>query len=656
MRSLKTKILLPVLVTAIIGFMVMTLVSYLQSRAIIKEEVSIIAETKADKLASEAIEQLTNWRDTMTFLAATPQGFTMDVEGIKALMKTNKSTFEDFSFVMVADQQGNYSATSGDEGNIKDRDYFKTVISTNKSIISNPVISKSMGVPIVVAAAPIIDPATGRTIGLMGGIIELSKLTEVINTEKFGESGYAYMIDNTGLVIAHKDTSLLMEKNFLDDPEMTEITNNMIIGSNDVEYHIYKGDKKITAYQFVEITGWSIAMTAFESEVLSAANKLGMSMVLVAIVIILALVAIIYIVVARSMKPLAMITEVTRKVAEGDLSVQVQSKSRDEIGKLSHNFNAMILSTRDIITEVKEMGASVTATTSNMLISMEQASIVSDQVADTIAELAKGSAEQAEATQHGSDDVRNLINEIKEIARRSQKTKGYTKTATENAETGKAKISIQKDKMLENKKALSTIENQIHLLDEKSNQIGQIVDFISSIAEQTNLLALNAAIEAARAGEQGKGFAVVADEVRKLAEGSRVAANDISGLIKEIQLGVQTTVSEMEHGRVIALALDEATYNTEQSFEVIYDIIAKVTGQIEEVATSAENVNLSSQSVGELIENIASITEESAAGAQEVAASTEEQSATITELVASTEELNRKTVTLEEIVSHFKLE
>ncbi len=285
----------------------------------------------------------------------------------------------------------------------------------------------------------------------------------------------------------------------------------------------------------------------------------------------------------------------TKQVAEGDLNVSVQSKSKDEIGRLANNFNAMIGSTRDIIMEVKSLGNIVNATTSDMMIGMEQASIASDQVATTISDMASGASDQSEATHQGSEDVNNLVDEISEIADYAKNTKAYSEQAISVADDGKAKINIQKEKMAQNKQALKDIETQVMLLDEKSNQIGQIVELISSIAQQTNLLALNAAIEAARAGEQGKGFAVVADEVRKLAEGSNDAANEISTLIGEIQEGVQTTVKDMELGMTIVTDLDEAAHNTETSFEEIYEVIGKVSDQMVHVSNSAEKVNLSSK-------------------------------------------------------------
>ncbi len=658
MKSIKFKILLPVLLTTIVVLAAIAVISFSQSKAIIESDVEAIAEAKVNKLIWQADDKLANYKSVMKNLATTKEVAEGDIDGIKALLEKGPDLYGDFSFVLITDRDGNYLATSGASGNIAGRAYFKEVTARGFTVISDPVISKSMGVPITVIATPIYEEGSSAVVGIVGGVVEMSYLSDAIIKEEFGDRGYAYMINRDGSVLAHPETDLIMnpDVNFKNIPGLETISNNMTLGDKSVEEYVFEGENKIAAYGPIPSTGWSVAVTAYQSEVLSALQSLAISIGITSIVAIAFLTVIVIVVITIILKPLVNISQITRQVAEGDLTVSLQTKSKDEIGRLTNNFNTMIVSMRDVLNEVQQMGLNVADTTADMLISMEQAGMVSEQIATTITDLAGGAVTQAEAAGSGSESMQNLVVEMDDITGGVEGTRVLTKEALASVGSGKSKINIQKEKMSDNKVALKNVNHQIELLDHKSNQIGQIVDLISSIAEQTNLLALNAAIEAARAGEQGKGFAVVADEVRKLAEGSSEAAKQISQLIQEIQEGVHETVKEMETSNRIVDELDEAAGNTEMSFEEISLIVDKVTNQIEVMHDATEKVKESTATVNNIIDGIATITESSAAGSEEVAASTEEQSATINMLVTSTQDLKGKTVQLQEIVEHFKVD
>lgn len=364
----------------------------------------------------------------------------------------------------------------------------------------------------------------------------------------------------------------------------------------------------------------------------------------------------IFIFLGKQSRDIRNIREAVEQVSRGNMNVQVQISSKDEVGIMATSVNAMIQNMRTIITDVRDIGSVISSTSESMLLSMGETGIVSEQITQTICELAKGASDQAESTQNASGLVDGLILEIKNIFDRAQSTEEMTRTAKISVNVGMEMLELQKKKVDENSTALSNMDEQIMLLDLKAKEIGKIVNLISSIAGQTNLLALNAAIEAARAGEQGKGFAVVAEEVRKLAEGSSSATKEINTLIHEIQLGVEKTVTEMNKGKAVVNELNDAAINTEKSFIEIYEVVDQVNKYIEEVSRTAKEVDQSSVFVGDMISSIASITEQSAAGSQEVSASVQEQSATIQELVISVQDLKDMVQLLEDAVGQFQLE
>ncbi|MCT4563619.1 MAG: methyl-accepting chemotaxis protein [Maledivibacter sp.] len=655
MKSLKNKIMIPVLVLAVIGIFVLAGTTYLQAKKIIVDDVEEIAQIKVEKLVNFANDLVHEWKEKVHLLADLDETKKMDFHRLKKLVSSEEDLFRDFTAVILSDAEGNYEATNGGKGKIKDRGYFQEVMQ-GKVAVSKPVISKTTGLPIIVVAAPIKDDGN-NIIGLIGATINLSNITDIVNSEKFGDSGYAYMIDIDGTIIVHPNDDFIMEENFLenDSESLIEITKKMIQGKTEVVNYEFDGEKKIAAYAPVKLTGWSIAMTTYYSEVTKDIRKLRNNIIIIGLTIVILIGLTIFFIVSKSIKPVIKMANITKDVASGNLRVKVDVSGDDEIGLLARNFNNMIDNMSQLLNELNDMGITVAATSQQMEASTDEASKVSEQVANTISELAKGATEQAQSTQNGSNMVNELITRIGEILDNSNSSKERTIKAKETVDKGIKIIQYQKDKMEENKQATVNVGNEVVALSDRSQQIGQIVELISSIAEQTNLLALNAAIEAARAGDQGRGFAVVAEEVRKLAEQSGKATQGISELISEIQIGVASVVKEMNKTENIVNEQENAVKQTADVFNDILKAVEVVTEDIGEVTIACEDLNRNSKLVGENINDIAGITQGNAAATEEVAASTEEQTAALEQLAASAEQLANISNDLQKSIQRFSI-
>jgi methyl-accepting chemotaxis protein len=287
------------------------------------------------------------------------------------------------------------------------------------------------------------------------------------------------------------------------------------------------------------------------------------------------------------------VNEMARMMSAGDFTGLIEVKSTDEFGQMAHNFNTMTESLKTMLSRVAGHTHHVASTSEELTASAEQTSKATEQIAQAIQEVAGG-----------TDNQLLLVGQ---------------------------------------------------LLGEKSKEIGQIVSLITSIAGQTNLLALNAAIEAARAGEHGRGFAVVADEVRKLAEQSAAAAGQISGLISEIQNETTKAVQAMDEGSSAVNDGMMMVDNASNAFQHISQAVNNVFSQIKEVSSSIDGIYQGTQDMVYSMKEITRISESSASNTQHVAAAAEEQTASMEEIAAASATLSRMAEELHDIINQFKV-
>ncbi len=359
----------------------------------------------------------------------------------------------------------------------------------------------------------------------------------------------------------------------------------------------------------------------------------------------------------RITKPLQTVVGRIDEIAgsAGDLTAEVPVATKDEIGDLAGAFNKMLGGLRGMVRQTLEVAEGVSSSAQGLSASAQEMNASVEEVSSTVQQIAKGSTDQAEATERASGSIEEMSSAIGQVSTSAQSAASVSAKNAESAKAGGEAAREAVKKMEQINAVVSDSAAAVKNLGERSQQIGEIVKVISNIADQTNLLALNAAIEAARAGDAGRGFAVVAEEVRKLAEESGKAADEISTLIANIQNETQKAVSAMEVGAREVGEGREIVNTAGRSFEEIVQRVEETAGMVQQISQASMQLAESSKSVVKSIEEVSSTAQESASAAQEASASTEEQTVSMEEMASSAQELADMAVGLKDLVSKFKL-
>ncbi len=353
--------------------------------------------------------------------------------------------------------------------------------------------------------------------------------------------------------------------------------------------------------------------------------------------------------------PLRQLVSISQAIAEGDLTRDVEVKTKDEVGRLSAAFQQMVESLRDFVGQAQDTAERVSATSQELSSSAQEMNATAEEVSSTVQQIATGSAQQAEATEKTTKIIEDISSTIKENASAAQTALTVSSAATEKAQSGRNATQKTVEKMSQIDSVIRESMDSIRGLKERSQQIGNIVGVITGFANQTNLLSLNAAIEAARAGESGRGFAVVAEEVRKLAEGSKKSAEEIAVLIEEIQEHTEKAVTCADSGSKEVTGGLEVVKETAIVFEEIMKAAEEVGAMNRQVAGGSQQIAESTEKIMKSMEEISTAAEENASAVQEVSGSTEEQTASMEQMVSSSQELSEMAVKLAELTSRFKV-
>ena len=582
----------------------------------------------------------------------------LDADSKLAPFKGVKELSGTYETVFLADPTGTVYAASNSSylgASVSDRAYFQKAMQ-GSTVTGEVLRSKVTGIPFVPVAAPV-RAADGRVVGVYAALLTIGFLTDIIADEKIGRDGYAFIVDGAGMVVAHPVAENILAIDVMKTDGMRDFGAELLAGKTGVARYIFKGVPKTAGFAPVPSTGWSVVLTMPDADdsFRVAARELR-DLILVITAAALAVAFFVFLLFSRAIcRPLGKGVRFAQRVAAGDLTQTFQIARRDEVGILADALNGMSVKLRGVVSTIQESSEHVASSceeitasaqalaagAQNQASTLEETSASVEELAASIGGVAENAQAQAVAVQQGVGSMTRVEESITEVSRRLAEITELAASSARQATEGAA--------------AVRQIAEDVGRIAGSSERIGGIATVIADIADQTNLLALNAAIEAARAGEHGRGFAVVADEVGKLADRSSASTKEIETLIKESVRGVGVGVQSARDSQE---AMERMRASSQRVQEMIAELAGSLTGQVrsvKELSQALGNINEMSQSISAATEQQSSNSRQVAAAVESVNGITQTVASSAEEMSAATEELARMSQELQRLVEQFQV-
>ncbi|MFJ5765539.1 methyl-accepting chemotaxis protein [Lysinibacillus sp. NPDC093210] len=358
----------------------------------------------------------------------------------------------------------------------------------------------------------------------------------------------------------------------------------------------------------------------------------------------------------RISKPIILITKRMQRITEGVLSEPALIvKTKDEIGQLTEATNTMSQILNDLLKHIQSVSNEVATHSEELMQSATEVKDGTEQIVDTVAEIASGTEVQASNASDVATSMTDFSTKVTDVNQSSKDVYQFSESVMRLTEEGKEHMEASTQQMMTIDFIVKDSVEKVDELNKRTQEISKIIAVIHEIAAQTNLLALNAAIEAARAGEHGKGFAVVADEVRKLAEQVSASINEITNIINIIQDDSMTVTTSLEKGYGEVAKGTTQIVSTNETFSEIANAVYSMSSSIVQMSSKLEEVVQSTMDINKSVDEIAAVSEQSAAGIQETSATIEQAASSMDEIRNSSSNLAVMAENLNDLVGKFKL-